>query len=99
MGANQGVKNVPYIACGYQQITTITTSTALTVPSNASWAMIQCEAQPVRWRDDGTAPTATVGMMMAVGDILIYDGTIPNLTALRFIESTVGAKLNVSYYS
>ncbi len=92
-----GVKALGYIACGYQQITTITTSTALTVPSSASWAMIQCEAQPVRWRDDGTAPTATVGMMMAVGDILTYDGT--KLAALAFIESTVGAKLNISYYS
>ncbi len=99
MSANQGVKPVSYIACGYQQVTSLSASAALTVPANASWAMIECEAQQVRWRDDGTAPTSTVGMLMNVGDILTYDGTVVALTALRFIEVAASAKLNVSYYS
>ena len=89
---------------GYQQITTISSSTALTVPTNDSngslqkpvLAIIVAETQAVRWRDDGTAPSATVGMPLAVGVSFIYDG---DLTKIRFFEQAGGAKLNVSYYA
>ena len=89
---------------GYQQITSLSTAAALTVPTvdasglNArpSIALITPEGQAVRWRDDATAPTATVGMPLAVGVTLQYDG---DLTKIRFIEQTAGAKLNISYYS
>lgn len=89
---------------GYQQITTVSSSTALTVPTkdlngmNAkpTIALIQPEAQAVRWRDDGIAPSASVGMPLAVGVTLQYDG---DLTNIRFFEQSSGAKLNVSFYS
>lgn len=82
-------------AClGYQQILP-SVSTALTVPATATYAIIQAEAQAVRWRDDGVAPTAAIGMTIAAGGELRYDG---NLTTIRFIEATASAKLNVSYY-
>lgn len=81
---------------GYQQITTVTASTALTVPKGATFAVIQAAAQAVRWRDDGVDPTATVGMVLAAGGELRYDG---NLTNIRFIESAIGAILNISYYN
>ena len=80
---------------GYQQITSVSASTALTIPAGANVALIQAEAQAVRWRDDGTAPTASVGMSLAADETLPYTG---NLSAIRFIEQTAGAKLNVSYY-
>lgn len=82
-------------AClGYQQILP-STSTGLTVPATATYAIIQAEGQAVRWRDDGTAPTAAIGMVIGVGGELSYDG---NLNAIRFIEAAATAKLNVSYY-
>ena len=82
-------------AClGYQQILP-SASTGLTVPATATYAIIQAEAQAVRWRDDGVAPTASVGMVIASGGELRYDG---NLSTIRFIEATATAKLNVSYY-
>jgi hypothetical protein len=59
------------------------------------FALIVAEGQAVRWRDDGTAPTATVGMPLAVGIPLQYDG---DLTNIKFIEQVAGAKLNISYY-
>ena len=85
---------------GYQQITSLSAATALTVPAPtnavpATLALIQAETQNVRWRDDGTNPTASVGMLLVVGDILPYTG---DLSKLKFIEATTGAKLNVSYY-
>lgn len=89
---------------GYQQITSLSSSTGLTVPSTdlnglacrPTLAIITAEAQAVRWRDDDIAPTSTVGMPLASGATLQYDG---DLTKIRFIEQTGGAKLNVTYYA
>lgn len=89
--------------CGYQQIATVSSATGLTVPADfivganqaPTYCRIIAEAQAVRWRDDGTDPSATVGQPLAVGAELIYDG---NLKAIKFFEQAGGAKLNVSYY-
>jgi hypothetical protein len=89
---------------GYQQITNLSAATNLTVPvknlsglvGGPSIALITPEAQAVRWRDDGVAPSATVGMPLAVGVTLQYDG---DLTQIQFFEQAGGAKLNISYYA
>lgn len=89
---------------GYQQITSLSASSALTVPTmdkngskqQPTIAIIIPETQAVRWRDDGADPTSTVGMPLAAGVALQYDG---DLSKIRFIESTAGAKLNISYYA
>ena len=89
---------------GYQQITSLSASTALTVPIvdlnglsiKPVIALIVAETQAVRWRDDSTAPTASVGMPLATGVAFVYDG---DLTMIRFIEQTASAKLNVTYYA
>lgn len=89
---------------GYQQIATLTSAQSLTVPTRdvnglsvkPSIALITPETQGVRWRDDGTAPTASVGMPLAAGVTLQYDG---DLTKIQFIEQTASAKLNISYYA
>lgn len=80
---------------GYQQIVTVTTSTALTVPDGTTVAVIQVESEDVRWRDDNVAPTTSVGYLLAAGAEMSYAS---DPTRLRFIETTVGAKLNVVYY-
>ncbi len=81
---------------GYQQITSLSSSTALTVPAGATLALIVPETQNVRWRDDGVAPTASVGMLVPANSSMSYDG---DLKAIRFIAATSGAILNVSYYA
>lgn len=89
---------------GYQQITSLSSAQSLTVPARdmlgnkqqATIALITPETQGVRWRDDGTAPTASVGMPLAAGVTLQYDG---DLTKIQFIEQTSSAKLNISYYA
>lgn len=83
-------------ALGYQQITSLSSSAALTVPSGATIAVVQAEGADVRWRDDGTAPTATVGMLLPAGAELRYTGA---LAALRLIQASAGATVNVSYYA
>lgn len=89
---------------GYQQITSLSASTGLTIPQvdlnglacKPSIAIIVAESTAVRWRDDDVAPTATVGMPLATGVTLQYDG---DLSKIKFIEQTASAKLNVTYYS
>lgn len=89
---------------GYQQITSLSSATGLTVPSvdknglncRPAIAIITPEGEDVRWRDDGVNPTASVGMPLAAGVTLQYDG---DLTLIKFIEQTAGAKLNISYYT
>ena len=87
---------------GYQQITSVSSATGLTVPVVANiyvgYAVIQCEGSSsiVRWRDDGVDPSSTVGMSLAAGQEMDYSG---DLTAIKFIDGTGTSKLNVSYYS
>jgi hypothetical protein len=66
------------------------------IPQGATLALIVPETQGVRWRDDGTDPTASVGMPVAAGSYLSYDG---DLNRIKFIEQTASAKINVSYYA
>lgn len=84
-----------YTPLGYQQLTPLATSTALTPPAGATIAFISVETAGVRYRDDGTAPTATVGMPIAAGQQLTYSG---NLTAVRFIAQSGTPVMDVSYY-
>lgn len=84
------------VCLGYQQITSLSAATNLTVPAGATLAVIIPEAQNVRWRDDGTAPTSTVGMPVAVGVVLSYDG---DLKKIQFIQQASGGILNISYYA
>ena len=81
---------------GYQQITSLSAAVGLTVPAGARSAVIAAETQAVRWRDDGTNPSATVGMPLPVATLLEYSG---DLAAIKFFEQAASAKLNVSYYS
>lgn len=81
---------------GYEQIVGLAASTALTVPGGATSAVIVTESQTVRWRDDGVAPTAAIGMPLLVQQSMTYDG---DLSAIRFIEAAATATLNIAYYS
>lgn len=93
------------VCLGYQQITNLTAATGLTVPAvdpstglkvMPTLALITPEVNGVRWRDDGTAPTGSVGMPLASGITFQYDG---DLNKIKFIEDDAGAILNVSYYA
>lgn len=62
--------------------------------ADGPWRLIiVAEAQAWRWRDDGTAASATVGEPMAVGQPLTYDGT--GLASLTAFSQVAGCILNV----
>ena len=92
MGPNKGVP------LGFQQLTAtqLGSAVSLTVPAGANFAVISVETAAVRFRDDGAAPTAAIGVLLA-------DNTLPfeywgNLNAIQFIAQTGSPIVNVSYY-
>lgn len=85
------------IELGFVQLSSFAAAAGLgTIPDGARWAFIEVEGQPVRWRADGTNPTITVGHVLNPGDVLPYGGT--DLAEWKAIETSAGAKLNVSFY-
>lgn len=92
------------VCIGYQQITDLTSAVGLTVPEQdktglkqmPTFALITPLTANVRWRDDGTAPTGSVGMPLAAGVTLQYDG---DLKGIKFINNGGTAELNISYYA
>jgi hypothetical protein len=87
----------PYVGTplGYQQITSLSSATGLTVPTGATYAVITPEIQAIRWRDDGTNPTLSVGYPLVAGTQLTYSGS---LLAIKLIQQAPSATLDVSYY-
>ena len=88
---NEGLKPL-----GYQQITSLSSAVALTVPAGTSLVLVSPQSQAVRWRDDGVDPSATVGYPLSVGSELNYDGAFAG--GLKFIEQVASATINVLYY-
>lgn len=85
---------------GFQQLTVSTTSTALTVPTNAVFAVVIVATNAINARDDGTAPTATVGMPYGAGFPQAF--TICGSAALSGTKlirrGGSDAEVDVSYY-
>lgn len=101
-----GINNVDYstltVTSAAQVVATACTPV---MPTTAKGAIITVENDQIRYRSDGTAPTATEGHLLSAGDILTYDSwTVPNanwrsaLKALQVIEVTNDAKLKISWY-
>ncbi len=66
------------------------------VPSSCNYAVITVETAGVRYRDDGTNPTAAIGTPLAAGAVLIYNG---DPSPLKFIRSGgADATVQASYY-
>ena len=62
-----------------------------------NFAVIVAETAACRWRDDGTDPTGALGMPLAIGTYMMYDG---DLRKLKFAAlAGVQAIVNVSLYT
>ena len=84
------------VSKGYQQLGTLSAAEGLTVPSGASNAVIAVSGAAVRWRSDGVAPTASLGMPVAAGETLVVGG--PLMSTIQFIEQSGTAELDVTYF-
>lgn len=83
---------------GYQQITVSTTAVGLTVPEGAGRAVVVVEAQPLRYRDDGTDPTATVGMLCVAATRFDIESREALLAFKAIRSGGTDSVLSVSYY-
>jgi hypothetical protein len=91
---------LPLQALGYCQLTSLDSAAKLSacaggIPASANIAWIGVESQGIRYRDDGTAPTASVGFPIAAGGTLFYVGT---LSAIELIQQNVAAIVDVLFY-
>jgi len=85
-----------YTPLGYVQITNLSSAVGLgSIPTGATVAFLSCEGAELRYRDDGTNPTASVGMPIYAGQVLEYSGT---LSAIKIIQTSSNGILNVSFY-
>lgn len=95
---NGGIQTVQgYLEpAGYTQVTSLSSAVGLgTIPPGTKVALIQPETKDIRWRDDGTNPTTTTGMILVANDTLLYSGT---MSAFKMIEVAATGKVNITFY-
>lgn len=88
---------------GYVQVTGPAVATALAPPTTvnpgnggANMVIITTETQAIRWRDDGTDPTAAIGYLLPAGAELVYTG---DLTKFKYIQAAATAVVNFAFYT
>ena len=93
----QGIANLYQKPLGYVQQTSLGSAVNLSsIPARATMCVITVEGNGIRWRDDGSDPTASVGMPVSNGQTFSYTG---NMNALRIIQQAASATINVTYYA
>lgn len=61
-------------------------------------ATIRVVGQPINWRDDGVDPTGSVGMLLAAGDTLVYDGDVTLFKMITDASAVGNADIRVAYH-
>lgn len=74
---------------------TPTSTTTCTPPALTAWVTICIETAAIRWRDDGTAPTTSVGMPVSAGQCFYYNS---DLSKLKIIAQTGSPVVDASFY-
>ena len=92
-------KPAPLVSAGAGQfglsVASTGAATSLTVPAGATSAQITVSAANIRYADDGTTPSTSVGMPVYQASSWFYSGP---LSALRFYAQSGTATLDVLYY-
>jgi hypothetical protein len=89
------------VPVGYCQLTATGSAAEVStctggIPVGTSVAYITVETANIRWRDDGVAPTASVGMLIvAAAPVLLYQGDITKMQVIAVSGSPV---IDISFY-
>ena len=90
---------------GYCQFTVTSSAQTLaqlscTVPARAAYAAIAVETVGARMRDDGTAPTASVGFPLTPtsSTVPFYMGYQSNFSAMQFIAQSGSPVVDILFY-
>ena len=81
---------------GFETLPVGAAAVGFTIVAGRNYAFITVEANPVRFRVDGVDPTAAVGHLLAVGDVLVLEGGTAILQ-FRAIATGAAAVLSISY--
>jgi len=91
----------------FEQLTITTTATSLTGtvhnPGGAgekyNYAIITTNGDPIRYRKDGIAPTASVGHRAASGSTIILEDEVElqNFVSIRDTDASSNPTLDISY--
>ena len=82
---------------GYVQQSVSAAAGLSSIPSDANKAIIQPETGDIRYRDDGTAPTSSVGMYLFADNTLTIE-SLAMLNAIQLIAVSGTVTVNISYY-
>lgn len=80
---------------GFVLVSSFSVSTGFTPPANSTVCFVQAEGNNVRFRTDGTAPTASTGQLLPTSVLMQLTA---NLAGVRFIPVTGSATLDVDCY-
>ena len=69
----------------------------VSVPDDCVAVLLQAETASIRFRPDGTSPTAAVGMRLIYGDAPIKIDGKGGALGLKFLQESAGAKLNIAF--
>lgn len=91
------------VPAGYEQLAVAATAVPpVSFPAatlnrpGATGVLITVETAAVRWRDDGVAPTASVGNPLDTGMPFFYTGDPANLQFIR--QTSTSAVVNFNYF-
>lgn len=89
------------VSVGFQQID-LADSTAVSLNSTMQAARVlrvTVETNPARYRDDGTVPALTTGVLLPTGSVIVFDGfTSATIANVSFQRSTGNSKVSVLGY-
>ena len=94
-------------AFDFEVVTALITAVQCTVATfapdgsiRATVAVITTEDDAIRWREDGSNPTATVGHLLEAGGIKVISGhsNIVNFRAIRDTNAVANVPMSISYY-
>lgn len=88
------------LGCSQILNATLATATKIVLPTpvpgmSPGFAIVQVQGGNIRWKDDGVAPTATVGLTLVQGQELDYIG---DATMLQMISSSGTPIVDVCVY-
>ena len=103
-----GVNNIDWSTVDVQSTAiSLATGTSPTMPKAAQGCVITVSKNKLMMRDDGTAPTATVGHPLEDGDVITLDSwSVPRnnwrqvMARMQFIQAVAATTgtINVSWY-
>ena len=90
--------DLPMRPLRYNQVAVSSTAVTLgTMPTTATRiAIVMVEVNPIRFRDDGVDPTASVGTLVQPDNAIIICG--PAITAFKAIRTGSDASISVALY-